>query len=177
MDNKELVHELKREVELWVDRSFNFIQLEVFERMSDNMLIEHIHQPQIDNDSIEDWLNSSGIEDEVKQEFIDYDGEHESEYAFDEPDHKLYEDHKQMLFDYIKENYEDDLREYLDNDNYPMWNTLFEFKSSHVPDEWDSAIQNCGMSIIEGLEPFNKTIFFYWCWLQLLWSSLDTTLH
>jgi hypothetical protein len=48
--------ELYNKVNLWVDRSFNFIQVEVLEKMSENGLHEYIDRKSVE-DSVEDWLD------------------------------------------------------------------------------------------------------------------------
>jgi c-di-AMP phosphodiesterase-like protein len=57
--------------------------------------------------------------------------------------------------------YEDDIYEYIyDQENYPMWNSCFEFRDSFYNSEED--IEKClsvGLGVIEGLDDFNNLLF------------------
>jgi len=136
--------ELQRIVSEWVN-TFNFVQLEVLEKMSENVLFEYIRQPKPDYDK---FLNNYKLWDEYKEWLND------NEYEDDE-------DNKQVFC----EDECDDFQNFMDErsgENYPMWNTCFEFKN----DERDDVIQaamDAGFGIIEGLEPFNTILFVAGC--------------
>jgi hypothetical protein len=50
------------------------------------------------------------------------------------------------------------LREESEQDNYPMWNTLFEFRNEPADFELAAAIE-AGCGVIDAFGPFNITIF------------------
>lgn len=54
------------------------------------------------------------------------------------------------------------MREDKEQNNYPMWNTCFEFKSNESEDIIQAAI-NAGCGVIEGLGDFNTILFFKGC--------------
>lgn len=93
-DNLEKAQELKRRVEEWVDRRFNFIQLSVYEELTDN-----------------------------------------------------------CLWDYIRETEDEGC------ENYPMWGTVFEWRSQSDASYFADKAVEVGFGIIEGLESFNTTLF------------------
>jgi hypothetical protein len=156
-------HDLKAEVSAWVD-TFNYVQLEVLEKMADNMLFEYIRMPEPD---YEEFLNNYNLWDEYK-EWLE-DNEYED---FDENRKEFCEDHSS--FDRFLDEQNDR--------NYPMWNTCFEFKQQEYEDVISAAIA-CGFGVIEGLDPFNTMLFVSGCgysfygahwiplFLELPWNS------
>lgn len=156
MDNKSQENyrnasDLKHKVENWVNREFNFIQLEVYEKMADNSLFEYIEPIEPDYG---EFLNNYSLHDEFWQEYAENNDLNESELKeFQDGDEELYfEDLKEFCEDH--QNFESFVNE---RENYPMWNTLFEVRSSW--DKINEAAKNAGCGIITGLEPFNDTIF------------------
>lgn len=137
--------ELKREVESWVDRTFNYIELEVYDKMADNMLFEYIRPEPID-DYFDEFLHHNFDEDEIK------------ELRIESKDAGYYD-----LLSFFKAEREDEVMEWRQESspdaNYPMWSTLFEFRDRTIPENWYEAIEKAGFGIIEGLEPFNTTLF------------------
>ena len=100
MKDQLTAQELYNIADKYVTTNFNYIQLSVLEKMSDNMLFEHIDQ--IDSD--------------------------------DEEAHE----------------------------NYPMWNTCFEFR--HEPNEDGiKAATDAGFGIIRDVEGFNTLLFVSGC--------------
>ena len=59
------------------------------------------------------------------------------------------------------EEYSDDIYDYIyEQENYPMWNTCFEFRDSYYNQEEN--IEKCisfGLGVIEGLDDFNTILF------------------
>jgi hypothetical protein len=59
------------------------------------------------------------------------------------------------------EQYSDDIYDYIyEQENYPMWNTCFEFRDSYYNSEEN--IEKCisvGLGVIEGLDDFNNILF------------------
>lgn len=169
---KDLEFELEQTVQSWVNRTFNFIQLEVVEVWAQSQqtdlseCILHLSPSESfidwfdevdDRDMIEEFINThDGIENSYddydltvgmtkKSAFIDVFGE----AAWDNFYAWALETYSMEIDDYISE-----------QENYPMWNTLFEFRS-----EWFNApeaiahCQSIGLGVIHGLEPFNTTLF------------------
>jgi len=132
-------NDLQREVSKWVE-TFNYLQLEVVEKMADGMLFEHIRQPEPDYD---EFMNNYNLLGEYA-EYLTENDEEESE-----------ETKKEFCED------RNDFERFMDDrnvENYPMWNTLFEFKNEER-EEVISAAVKAGFGIIEGLDPFNTILF------------------
>lgn len=181
-ENLSKAQELKREVELWVDRTFNFIQVEVYERMAGDCLFEYIEQPELD---YEEFLNDYNL----WSEFWIYYFEHCEIPEKDRQEEREYAEQKateagQSIFEYLttdadgndlgeeseiywfcEHEHERDFesfREQHESDNYPMWNTLFELRRGDWPDLTEAA-KKLNLGVISGLEPFNDTIFMMSC--------------
>lgn len=149
-------HELKNMVSQWVD-TFNFIQLEVLEKMADSCLFEYIRQPEPD---YEEFVNNYNLHKELL-EYIqkDWDDVHEGINLFGE------ETFEESIKYFCEEEYRNEFETFTDersNENYPMWNTCFEFKHEENEDVIQAAV-DAGFGIIEGLEPFNTILFVKGC--------------
>ena len=110
--------------------------MNVYEKMCDNMLFEHIRQSEID---YQDFVDNYSLEDELK--------EYESE-PDDDTLKNFCEQHESF----------DGYRSDKEQENYPMWNTLFEFKSEPSEEMIQSAIDS-GFGVIEGMADFGVTLF------------------
>jgi len=144
MDNFRLADELKRKAESWVDRSFNFIHLDVYEKMADGMLFEYIRNPDPTADEAIEWYDDRDDDEKAEIE-EERDGED--------------------LDEFLLENYRDEIVSYRDEqgrENYPMWNTLFEFRWD-ASEEWLVKAEKAGFGVIERLEDFNPTLFVAGC--------------
>lgn len=169
ISEQELKRELEKTIHLWVERTFNFIQVGVLEKYCDNTLMDYIRTKSV-QEAFYDWLgeydsidkiivwlekqdyelgskldlyrNNTGT---IKQSFIDSFGE----------------DKWDEFSEFCCEEYEDDIIEYIyEQENYPMWNTCFEFRDSFYNSEED--IEKClsvGLGVIEGLDDFNNLLF------------------
>lgn len=162
--NLSLEHELEQAVNLWVDRSFNFIQLNVLEKYTDNSLHNYI-RPISEDDVFEDWICQMNIlqliqtwteDEDVEIDFLTANVSSKSDFISCFGD-----EHWESFENWCKSNYESDIQEYTDTlDNYPVWSTVFEFRDSFRNNEED--IQRCinmGLGIIEGLDDFNLIVF------------------
>lgn len=171
---RDLKYELKREVEEWAQR-FNYLQLAVLEKYTDNQLIEYIRPEPLDPS---DWYNDKRDHEreEIEQEYGAETGDDQNLHANSKfPDE---------FIEWLKESYSDDIREYMERngrENYPMWNTLFEFKDYYCDDETLNKIQELGMGVIEH-EDFNTIIFMMSCghsfygsyWIPLYLALFDS---
>lgn len=163
--NIDLLSVLENKVNDWVNKSFNFIQLDVVEKYCDNKLMEYIRNYSIE-EMFEDWLSqmdSLGIiqrwadendkqpfnEDVVNYELKNHFLEFYTESEWDE------------FKDWAIEEYGSDIQDYIfEQEHYPMWNTLFEFRDSYFNSEEN--IEKCmsvGLGVIEGLDSFNNILF------------------
>lgn len=133
----ELEFELTKAVNRWIDSNFNFIQLSVYEKCLDNMLYEHIEPIRVNY--IENSKNETCIECGMVNDLVA-----ENDYSNDVVCEDCY-------YDWVSNNNYDD--------NYPMWNTLFEFRSNSMPDEWIEHAQNVGLKVINQNDYFNVTLF------------------
>jgi hypothetical protein len=165
---------LKKELELtihsWVDRTFNFIQVAVLEKYSDNQLQEFIRYKN-PSEVFDDWLNDCNEMEKVaeffsEKEMQDFDAfQTKYESIDDTMINSLIECFGIETFEKFKEwclfVYEDDIHEYIqEQENYPMWNTCFEFRDSDY--NFDEYIEKCmsvGLGVIQGLEHFNNLVF------------------
>jgi hypothetical protein len=198
LNNAELGRSLYKSVSEWVERTFNYVQLEVVVKWSDENLFDYIRNKSVE-DSFEDWLIDRSDDMELIKSFLE---QSDDLLSIDELENKIaeyndfnggieksftavfgddgWEDFKTWA---IEEN-ESDIQEYIyEQENYPMWNTLFEFRDSFYNQEED--VQKClavGLGVIEGLEPFNNMVFmtsaghsFYSAyWIPLYLSLYDT---
>lgn len=161
---QDLKFELEKSVNLWVDRSFNFIQVNVLEKYTDNSLHEYIRSISED-DVFEDWISQMNmlqlIQTWSEDEGVEIDHITANTSSKEDFINCFGEEKWQSFEDWCKSNYEDDIQEYADTlDNYPVWSTLFEFRDSFRSNEED--IQRCikiGLGIIEGLDDFNLILF------------------
>lgn len=166
----DLLTELDNEVKNWVAKTFNHVQVSVLQELSEARgvsLIEHIRQPD-DEQVVEDWLDEVGYRDIIKA-FIDSHGYkptliHEC-YDFDGNIKDSFEGTFPVDWDefveFCTEEFSEDLDEHRqENDMYPMWNTLFEFKDNVWCQEKDlQKAMKIGLGIIEGFEPYEPMLF------------------
>jgi hypothetical protein len=170
---EELIADLQKEVEIWQERTFSHVQLEVVEHWAGREgghLSEHIIHPSVE-DSVLDWLYEKD-ECELLTEHLEQLGE-ESESieakieeftAFTGDIQKSFigvfgEEAWDTFKEFCSDQYGDDIQEFIyEQENYPMWNTLFEFKESFFNMESGKCLL-VGLGVIEGLEPFNNIVF------------------
>ena len=153
-NNDQLARELYNKASDFVKREFNYIQLDVVNKVCDDTLYEYI---QFDEDEcFETWCKYDGST-EVEETIQAYNTENETTYTVTDIEEN------DDLIEYIKQNCEgwEDYRESQSNENYPMWNTLFELREN-----WSAVTENaekCGIGVISGCEDFNDMLFFRGC--------------
>lgn len=174
LENKQdefaLKKELEKSIHLWVERSFNFIQVQVLEKYCDNTLFEYIRTQSVEEafydwlfdcdatDKILVWLNDTQENELVKniELYQKHDGNIKESFICAFGEKKWTE-----FSEWCCEEYRDDIDEYIyEQENYPMWNTCFEFRDSFYNSEQD--VQKClsvGLGVIEGLDDFNNLVF------------------
>jgi hypothetical protein len=165
----DLLRELEQKVHDWVNNRFNFIQLEVVEKMADDMLVDYIVQPDFQDSIIEylddcdeiviieDYCKSTGV-DNVKEridKYVAYKGNIEDSFVA-----CIDEDWDGFLL-FTENEYADDIQEYIDEqENYPLWNTLFEWRDSYYNgSDTTDVILSKGCGVIEELDGFNNLVF------------------
>ncbi len=176
MENKISIsaEELKRELEtsvcVFVESKFNYIQVGVLEKYCDNTLQEYIRN-QSPEEVFEDWLNDCNEMEKVAEFFVekqmsDFDiFQQRYERIEGTMFNSLIECLGIEIFEEFKEwcieQYSDDIYDYIyEQENYPMWNTCFEFRDSYYNSEEN--IEKCisvGLGVIEGLDDFNTILF------------------
>jgi len=170
----ELKRELETTIEAWVNKTFNFIQLAVLEKYTDNNLFEYIRY-QSPQDVFEDWLNDCNEMEKVAEFFSenkleDFESFQDKYEAIEDTMiNSLVEcfgiEKFEEFKDWCIDTYADDINEFIyEQDNYPMWNTCFEFRDSFYNSEED--VQKCisvGLGVIEGLDDFNNLVFMTSC--------------
>lgn len=190
-------YEIKQDAIKYVDAKFNFIQLSTLKAVlgEDGYLIEHI-RPLEDIDCAEHVWNEYLTEEEKKDIIYHSCPLHEGKVLkalqenalaltyYDVADYiKADQDE---LNEAVKEQNEDAFLTFAHGDNnYPMWNTLFEFKEQPSKEIVQAAI-NAGFGVIEH-EDFNTMLFvsgagysFYsahWIpfYLGLPWVNVNVT--
>lgn len=155
-------HMLRREVEIWFERTFNYIDQEVMKSSYGEDY--HLYQEKI-LDKTERWLKDYwlyDIQNQNKQDLIDsYIQENnlskkESKAFKNLSDDEILE-HEDFI-EWLKEQRE--FESYLDDkrdDNYPMWNTLFEFRHQPSQEQID-ILMDSNLVVIEESDYFNVTI-------------------
>jgi beta-galactosidase GanA len=170
----ELKRELETTIEAWVSKTFNFIQLAVLEKYTDNNLFEYIRY-QSPQDIFEDWLNDCNEMEKVAEFFSE--NKLEDFQSFQDKYEAIEDTMINSLVecfgiekfeefkDWCIDTYSEDINEFIyEQDNYPMWNTCFEFRDSFYNSEED--VQKCisvGLGVIEGLDDFNNLVFMTSC--------------
>jgi hypothetical protein len=173
-------YELKRKVENWFDRTFNMIKLEVYEKMADNYLFEHIRQEPISN-FIYDWWSYLDLDEDMREKLVEICCT--DTFDLSELKETIKGTLPGDLLDSLVASFEDELREYEQNrgdENYPVWNTLFEFKKRPYED-WIEKAQAVGLGVIDAFNGFETTLFatsagesFYSAyWIPLYLSLFD----
>ena len=134
-------HQLKSMVEKWVNE-FNFIQLHVIETMAQDQGIELFELIEQSTDYME-YIRNYNLEEEYEQYLIDEEMEDSEEmqqsFCEDQVGFDSWENEQQCQ-------------------NYPAWNTLFEFKYEPT-EEILNAARSAGFGIIQGLDYFNCLLF------------------
>jgi hypothetical protein len=125
--------DLKNMVSIWVDRSFNYIDLSNAEKVFDQMLIEHIESNQTEETAAE-FINDYSYSDDFKDSGLE------------------------SALEYVQEEHEGEFTEYAEQDHYPMWSTLFEFRSE-PSQETINAAQEAGFGIINSSDHYNTMLF------------------
>jgi len=122
---------LQAMTEDWVNKTFNFIQHNlIINSLGDDLLIDYIRPMDHEEDFLIEYDLQAEFEDS-ELDLYDFCGHHES---FD---------------DFVSER---------EGENYPMWNTLFEFRSEPSEEVIQAAIKS-GFGVVEGLEDLNTTLF------------------
>jgi hypothetical protein len=182
MENQISKQELKRELEntvnLWVDRSFNFIQVAVLEKYCNDGLVEHIRNMSVE-EAIIKWLGDCDTELKIKDwatetteywetddlefnldsklsEYRDFDGSIEESFISVFGSDKWHE-----FTDWCLIEHEEDIDNLIaEQENYPMWNTCFEFREKfYNSEEFIEICLSLGLGVIEGLDDFNNIVF------------------
>lgn len=169
VSKKELLVELEQTVHKWVQTRFNFIDISVVEKMADGNLYDYIVQPDFsemlidyldDADEIiiiEDYCKSIEINDYQKkiENYISYKGNIEESFV------ACIDDDWDGFLLFTENEYYDDIQEFIDEqENYPMWNTLFEWRDDyHNAYDTTEIVISKGCGVVEELDGFNNLIF------------------
>ena len=169
VSKKELLVELEQTVHKWVQTRFNFIDISVVEKMADGNLYDYIVQPDFsemvidyldDADEIiiiEDYCKSIEINDYQKkiENYISYKGNIEESFV------ACIDDDWDGFLLFTENEYYDDSQEFIDEqENYPMWNTLFEWRDDyHNGYDTTEIVISKGCGVVEELDGFNNLIF------------------
>jgi len=166
----ELKRELEKTIHIWVERTFNFIQVAVLEKYCDNQLYDYIRliSP---SEVFEDWLNDCNEMEKVAEFYSanEMDGFDEFQNKYESIEDTMINsliecfgiETFQQFKDWCLSEYVDDMSDYIyDQENYPMWNTCFEFRDAFYNSDED--VEKCmsvGLGVIEGLDDFNNLLF------------------
>ncbi|MGM0496245.1 MAG: hypothetical protein ACQERX_06240 [Bacillota bacterium] len=150
--NRELARELYNLTDKWV-QTFNFIDVSILEKVSDNMLFEYIRQPEPD---YEEFVNNYDLHSELLEYIQEhFNGVNENIDLFKD---EAFEETIQAFCEEEQQNNFEDWRSEQEGENYPMWNTCFEFKHDES-EEVIQAAEKAGFGIIEDLDDFNTILF------------------
>jgi hypothetical protein len=172
--NYRIAKKLQEEVSRWISREFNAIQVDTL--TAEGELYEYIESDYSPADyykndktieNLRDFLTSNRyFENEEKaEEFITVNIEEEAN--LETVDSILFiklENYSEQDF----ENYISELEDYQQHedqhrqDNYPMWNTCFEF-SEEPPEEWIQHAKDSGIGVISNFKEHNTILFFAGC--------------
>ena len=173
ISTEELKRELEKTINVWVERSFNYIQVNVLEKYLEyegGVLEEFIHYPST-NQMFDDWLNDCNEMNKVAEFYSEnkMDGFDEFQKKYESIEdtmiNSLIECFGIETFEKFKEwcleTYDEDIYEYIDeHKNYPMWNTCFEFRDAfYNSEEHTEKCFSVGLGVIKGLEDFNNILF------------------
>jgi len=177
ISKEELKRELEKTINVWVERTFNYIQVGVLEKYCDNTLYDYIRNLSLE-EGFEDWLGDCDTETKIKSwateteeywltdndefdvdlmisEYTKHNGSIKESFAF------AFGDKWEEFKEWCCEEYENDIYDWIhEQENYPMWNTCFEFRDSFYNSDED--VQKCmsvGLGVIEGLDDFNNLLF------------------
>ena len=177
-DEFALKQELERTIHIWVERNFNFINVAVLEKYCDNSLVDYIRIKSVE-EAFYDWIwdfdTESKIDSWIKEtdeywntdnselnvedlfsKFKNHEGGLKESFVF-----AFGEDKWNEFKEWCCEEFEDDIQEWIyEQENYPMWNTCFEFRDSYYNSEEE--VEKCmsvGLGVIEGLDDFNNIVF------------------
>ena len=195
--DKDRARELYAEVSTWVNTTFNYIDVSVYQKMADDCLFDYIRQAPLSgyadnfddyltNDEAEKWvqeyLEEEDMEGNKPKECVKYLKAVKDNYSRTEFENIFGKEELANLIKWVEEHKEDELREFsYEDENYPMWNTLFEFKECMYGSEDDiEKAQAVGLGVIEGLEPFETTVFMMSCghsFYGSYWIPLYLKLH
>lgn len=155
---KKTAQELYNIADRYVNNSFNFIQVEVLNKMCDNMLFEHIDQVE-EAEQVEDFLMNYSLVEE-------FDNYYSENHEADEPRTELTEEEEQeKMLEFVNEEYSSEFESYKDDqmqNNYPMWNTCFEFRHEPSEEEIQAGVK-AGFGVIRGVDGFNTLLFASGC--------------
>jgi len=169
MSKADLLRELEQKVKDWVNTRFNYIQLNVVEKVADNMLVDYIVNPEVEDSIIEylddcdeiviieDYCKSLNIEKakEKIDNYVTYNGNIKDSFVA-----CIDEDWDGFLL-FTENEYADDIQDYInEKENYPMWNTLFEWRDSYYNNsDVTDIVLSKGCGVVEELDGFNNLIF------------------
>jgi len=158
--------QLYKEVNIWVERNFNFIQVDVLNKYTDENLVEYILYPSPEDEFYE-WLTNHDVVEKIKSWNENF---NEKDYLSSIHNGKSYHDAFieiesvnawDEFREFCLEEYVDEINDFIyEQENYPMWNTCFEFRDSYRNNYEDNLlVMKLGMGVISGLEDFNDIIF------------------
>lgn len=138
------VHRLTELTNEYVERNFNYIQVDVLKAVAGGDIFEYIRQEEPD---YLEFINNYDMHAEFKKihkkEVKEASQEELEEFCDQEASFENFQHEKQ-------------------GENYPMWNTCFEFREEPSEDEIQAAI-DAGFGVIEGLGDFNTLLFVAGC--------------
>lgn len=174
--NPRIAHDLKNEVSKWVSNEFNAIQVDTLNAECDDALFEYIDSTATAKGFLKDtsedteqllitFLTEKGYSDTDEEakalisKLLKKDQTDQLEIIEDSLFNNIesyeenqYSEHLENLREY--ESY----REQQEQDNYPMWNTCFEF-DSEPPEDWIQHAKDSGIGIIR--HPAHNAILFF----------------
>lgn len=159
-ESLELAQELKDKAQEWYYRNFNEININLIEKALEAngaMLIEYIEPEIAEKGDAVEWFAYEKTLDEKTESFEDYIEETGNFVNLD-----AWETNSEFL-EWLLREYQNEIEDFTQDkeNNYPMWNTLFELKSesSLIRD----MARKCGFGIIEPTDYTNTMLFVSGC--------------
>lgn len=152
----------KEEVELWCDRTFNQVHIDMVEAYAKQEGHEFLGEL-VQNPSfaimVQDFFDSNDIDDFFKQ--------YQEDGNIVDPLAGFILSKDKDFIEWLEENHYDEIFEAFDESyHYPMWSTLFEFSSdfdsSWAMDHIDE-LYEIGIGVIEGFATLNACLFIGGC--------------
>lgn len=171
-DKSTLVDELNIKVTSWLHSSFNFISINILNKLTDNNLIEYMYFGETSDYLLKylddcdevililDYLqnNSFDNEDDIISSYQSFNGTIKESFI------ACVSDDWDDFCSFVLDEYDNDIKEFIfeqNEDEFPAHYTCFEFRDAYFNEQEEILYKavNLGMFVIEGVEDLNRLLF------------------